>query len=100
MSELRTRSVDEIKVAALEKAKAAFRGNTGLARALSEAGCDEPPTPQAISQWKQVPVDRVGDVEAASGVSRHLLRPDIFGLPEDASIIDGLFADLSAAAGG
>jgi hypothetical protein len=34
--------------------------------------------PQAISQWDIVPVGRVLAVEAATGVSRHLLRPDFY----------------------
>jgi DNA-binding transcriptional regulator YdaS (Cro superfamily) len=36
-------------------------------------------TPQAISQWTQVPLGRVFHVERATGVSRHILRPDFFG---------------------
>lgn len=57
----------------LEIAKQIAGGGTGLARALGDL------TPQAISQWKVVPADRVLKVEAVTGVSRHLLRPDIFG---------------------
>jgi Putative antitoxin of bacterial toxin-antitoxin system, YdaS/YdaT len=37
-------------------------------------------TPGAISQWKRVPAERVLDVERATGVSRHTLRPDIYPL--------------------
>lgn len=33
---------------------------------------------QAISQWRRVPPTRVLDVERVTGVSRHLLRPDIY----------------------
>ncbi len=44
-----------------------------LASALSSI------TPQAISQWKQVPAERVIEVERVTGLSRHLLRPDVFG---------------------
>ncbi len=33
---------------------------------------------QAISQWTRVPAERVLEVEKASGVNRHLLRPDIY----------------------
>lgn len=33
----------------------------------------------AVSQWRHVPADRVLDVERLTGVSRHILRPDIFG---------------------
>ncbi|MHA6684466.1 Cro/CI family transcriptional regulator [Mesorhizobium sp. A556] len=36
-------------------------------------------TPGAIAQWKQVPPDRAIDVERVTGISRHLLRPDVFG---------------------
>jgi len=33
---------------------------------------------QAISQWAKVPALRVLDVERATGVSRHDLRPDLY----------------------
>lgn len=42
-------------------------------------------TPQAVNQWMgkgKPPADKVLAIEAATGVSRHQLRPDIFG-PED-----------------
>lgn len=48
-------------------------GVAKLARALGNI------TPQAISQWKRVPPERVIEVERATGISRHVLRPDIFG---------------------
>jgi DNA-binding transcriptional regulator YdaS (Cro superfamily) len=34
-------------------------------------------TPQAISQWRQVPADRVIEIERITGISRHELRPDL-----------------------
>ncbi|WP_121041978.1 transcriptional regulator [Stenotrophomonas rhizophila] len=34
---------------------------------------------QAVSQWKRVPAEHVLAIEAATGVSRHDLRPDVFG---------------------
>jgi hypothetical protein len=34
---------------------------------------------QAITQWKRVPINRVPEVERATGIPRHLLRPDFFG---------------------
>ncbi len=34
---------------------------------------------QAIYQWRVVPPTRVLDVERITGVSRHDLRPDLFG---------------------
>lgn len=35
-------------------------------------------TPGAVSQWDRVPADRVAEVEIITGISRSLLRPDIF----------------------
>lgn len=64
----------------LNEAKRKAGGSTELARALGDL------TPQAISQWKVVPADRVLKVEEITGVSRHDLRPDIFGpAPEKAA---------------
>ena len=37
-------------------------------------------TPGAISQWKNVPAEHVLTVEKITGISRHDLRPDVFGL--------------------
>jgi len=36
-------------------------------------------TRSAICQWKRVPADRVLEVEALTGISRHRLRDDVFG---------------------
>ena len=33
----------------------------------------------ALYSWKRVPAERVLDIERISGVSRHEMRPDIFG---------------------
>ena len=35
-------------------------------------------TPQALSQWRRAPARRVLDIERASGVPRHELRPDLY----------------------
>lgn len=69
--------IAELKAVALDEAKKAVGGNTGLARALAPGI-----SPQAISQWKQVPAERVLEVERATGVGRHRLRPDIYPAPE------------------
>ncbi len=66
---------------ALEQAKAAVGGNTALAEKLAEIGIAI--TPQAISQWRLVPVARAADVERVTGVARHLLRPDVWDRPGD-----------------
>lgn len=34
--------------------------------------------PSAISQWREVPLSRVVAIEAATGIPRSELRPDIF----------------------
>lgn len=64
----------------LGRAKAKVGGNTGLARAL-----EGPISPQAISQWRQVPAERVLEVERATGVSRHELRPDLYPAEQGAA---------------
>ena len=35
-------------------------------------------TAPAISQWERVPAERVLDVERATGISRHILRGDLY----------------------
>lgn len=36
-------------------------------------------TRSAVSQWDQVPANHVLTVEGITGISRHDLRPDIYG---------------------
>lgn len=60
---------------ALDRAIEAAGGPAGLARALAVK-------PNVVTNWrlrKQVPAEQVLAVEAATGVSRHDLRPDVFG---------------------
>jgi len=63
---------------ALKRALEKIGGTARLAVAIGSI------TPQAISQWKVCPVMRVLAVEAATGISRHELRPDVFGKGEAA----------------
>ena len=35
--------------------------------------------PSAILQWEKIPAERVPSIEKATGLSRHELRPDLFG---------------------
>ncbi len=59
----------------LERAKERVGGQAELAKRIGVSA-------QAISQWEEVPPLRVLAVEAASGVSRHDLRPDLYPLEE------------------
>lgn len=59
----------------LERAITLAGGLTKLAASLHI-------TKQAIAQWDEVPPLRVLEVERASGVSRHDLRPDLYPLEE------------------
>jgi DNA-binding transcriptional regulator YdaS (Cro superfamily) len=36
-------------------------------------------TVQAVNKWKQAPAKRTLQIERITGISRHILRPDIFG---------------------
>lgn len=55
----------------LDKAKKAAGSAKELARRLGVS-------PQALSQWKRVPADRVLAVERVTGVNRTDLRPDLY----------------------
>ena len=50
---------------------------SGLAKSLGL-------TVQAVGQWERIPPERCLAVEAATGVSRHDLRPDVYGPPPEA----------------
>lgn len=56
----------------------ALGGPSNAARALNTK-------PSVVMNWrtrKQVPAERVLEIETATGISRHTLRPDIFGPAE------------------
>ena len=58
-------------------------------RACRKIGISQP----SISNWSHVPAERVLAVEAATGVSRAILRPDLFGDPPgDVNRIDDVDA--------
>mgnify|MGYP003645198482 CR=1 FL=1 len=42
-------------------------------------------TRQAISQWDEVPHNRVLSIERLTGVSRHVIRPDLYPLDAEAA---------------
>jgi TorA maturation chaperone TorD len=62
----------EMRDDGLQLAINAVGGIAALARRL---GISQP----SVSNWSRVPVERLSSVESATGVSRSLLRPDLFG---------------------
>lgn len=39
-------------------------------------------SPQAVLQWDRVPAERAKQVAEATGIPRHVLRPDLWEPPE------------------
>lgn len=62
----------------LEHAISAVGGVSELARRL---GISQP----SVSNWERVPAERVLSVEAATGIGRNVLRPDLFIAESDAN---------------
>lgn len=48
-------------------------------------------SPQALHQWKQVPPERVVDIERITGIPRSRLRSDLFAGSDTASVDTGLY---------
>jgi TorA maturation chaperone TorD len=65
----------------LTRAIQAAGGVTELARRI---GIAQP----SVSNWKQIPADRVIAIEAATGVARMSLRPDLYAGPDAAGEVD------------
>ena len=59
----------------LEEAVRAVGGVSELARQI---GISQP----SVSNWSRIPAERVLIVEAATGIDRKVLRPDLYGQPE------------------
>src|SRR5262249_21891455 len=55
--------------------KEAIRAAGGVRALAQKIGIAQ----HSVSNWTRVPADRVRAVEAASGVNRTILRPDLFG---------------------
>src|SRR5688572_15633085 len=71
----------------LEQAVSAVGGISELARQI---GISQP----SVSNWNRVPAERVLIVEAATGVDRKVLRPDLYG---EANAASAPVDDVSAA---
>ncbi|MDZ7895338.1 MAG: Cro/CI family transcriptional regulator [Sphingobium sp.] len=75
-------------VLALRKAVDLLGGQSAMARLVGV-------TQQAVWKWiahgKELPAEHVLKVEANTGISRHLLRPDLYPLEErGGSVVDRL----------
>ena len=71
--------------AGLEEAVRAVGGVSELARQI---GISQP----SVSNWSKVPAERVLIVEAATGIDRKILRPDLYGDAEASSAADDVAA--------
>src|SRR5213593_50465 len=65
----------------LEEAIRVAGGVGALARKI---GISQP----SISNWSRIPAERVLSIEAAIGVSRAILRPDLFGAAPDTADVE------------
>src|SRR5262249_41335626 len=54
--------------------KEAIRAAGGVRALAQKIGISQP----SVSNWTRVPADRITAVEAATGVGREVLRPDLF----------------------
>jgi len=50
--------------------------------------------PEAVMQWREVPIKRVAAVEQYTGIPRHKLRPDLY--PEERESVVGQASQASA----
>lgn len=73
----------------LQAAIAATGGISALARSL---GLAQP----TVSTWKRIPAHRVIQIEALTGVSRRILRPDLYDVPEPRSEAVGVSVIVNA----
>src|SRR5262249_49686734 len=55
----------------------AIRAAGGIGELARRLGISQP----SVSNWDRIPAERVLSVEQATGVTRAVLRPDLFGLP-------------------
>lgn len=60
----------------------AIRAAGGVGQLAREIGISQP----SVSNWTKVPAERVISVEAATGVDRTVLRPDLYGGKKEADV--------------
>lgn len=66
-----------MSMAGMEAVRAVVPSIAELARGLGI-------TRGAVSQWKRVPAERVGQVSQLTGISPNILRPDLFPFVDEA----------------
>src|SRR5262245_32441132 len=62
----------------------ALRAVGGVSELARKIGISQP----SISNWTRVPADRVRAVEAETGISRAILRPDLYRSEANAEVAD------------
>ncbi len=62
----------------------AIRAAGGVSELARRIGISQP----SISNWNRIPAERVTAIEAATGVARELLRPDLYGKAQLADLND------------
>src|SRR6266545_4708226 len=62
----------------------AIRAAGGVGALAQKIGISQP----SVSNWSRVPAERVVSVEAATGVARAILRPDLYGEQQSADLDD------------
>ena len=60
----------------------AIRAVGGVGALAQKIGISQP----SVSNWSRVPAERVVSVEAATGVARAVLRPDLYGEPDTGAV--------------
>jgi len=60
----------------------AIRAVGGVGALAQKIGISQP----SVSNWSRVPAERVVSVEAATGVARAVLRPDLYGEPDTVAV--------------
>jgi len=73
--------------------KEAIRAAGGVGALARTLGIAQP----SVSNWSRVPAERVSAVEAATGVSRTVLRPDLYGLQPDSTLSQDDIEDVEIA---
>lgn len=63
---------------------AAIRAAGGVGALARKIGIAQP----SVSNWSRVPAERVIAIEAATGVPRSTLRPDLYGAPAESDDVD------------